>query len=72
MIRRPLVFEIEKVNKEGIQKEIIVVENPLAGSFKVSNGKITAFVYMNEDNIDIFVKDKEGNIKRFKTEKVSV
>ena len=65
-MRRPLMFELEKVGKEGIEKEIFVVENPLAGSFKVSNGKLTAYIYMHEDTIDVFVKNKDGEIRRLK------
>ena len=64
-----LMFEIEKISKkEGIEKEVFVVDNPLAGSFKVSNGKITAYIYIGDEDIEIFVIDEKHNtIKKLKT-----
>ena len=57
-----LVFEIEKINEdEGIEKELFVVNDPLANSFKVSNGKYTAYVYMGTDGIEMFVVDEHTN-----------
>ena len=64
-----LMFEIEKINeKEGIEKEVFLVDNPLAGSFKVSNGKITAYVYMGDEDVEMFIVDEKNNtIKKMKT-----
>lgn len=64
-----LMFEVEKVSEtEGIEKEVFVVDNPLAGSFKVSNGKLTAYVYLGDEDVDIFVVDEKNNtIKKITT-----
>ncbi len=61
---KKLLLEFERVDsKEGIVKELFVIDNPLAGSFKVSNGKITAYIYVNEDSVELFVIDDKGNVK---------
>jgi len=63
-LSRALMFEFEKIDSnEGIVKELMIVENPLAGSFKVSNGEITAYIYMHNKTVEVFVIDENGNIK---------
>ncbi|NPA38760.1 MAG: hypothetical protein GXN99_03125 [Candidatus Nanohaloarchaeota archaeon] len=67
-----LVFEVEKLSeKEGIEKELFVINDPLANSFKVSNGKITAYVYMGDDSIEMFVvNEKKNSIKKVVVDRV--
>ncbi len=68
---RFLMFEIEKVDeKKGIEKEVFVIDNPLANSFKVSNGKVTAYIYFGEEDIEIFVMDEKNNSLKKITTKI--
>jgi len=63
-LSKALMFEFEKIlPDEGIIREVMIVENPLAGSFKVSNGQITAYIYLHNKTLEVFVIDDKGNIR---------
>ena len=58
-----MMIEIEKLTKDDIIKEIIMVDNPLANGIKIVSGGVVVYLYFLDDKIEIFAMDKNGNIK---------
>jgi len=71
--RRPIVLQIDNWGKEGIpQRNQIVIQNPVASCFKVTNGKYMAIVTIDELGVEIKAFDKDGNEERLTTKKLSL
>jgi len=52
-----------------IEKHKILLPNPVAGSIKITNGKLWCKVIMHDNGVEVLVKDKDGNTKRFEFKK---
>ncbi len=60
---KQIMVEVERLMKDDIVKEIIMVENPLANGIKIVSGGIIVYLYFLDDKVEIFAIDKEGNIR---------
>lgn len=71
--RKPLMFQIDSFNsdKNKVERNKILISNPLAGSFKVSNGKFLCGVTINELGVEVRCYDKFGKMEKLKTKDIS-
>lgn len=71
--RRPLIFIVESFNStHDPEQNKIIVQSPIAGSFKVTNGKFLAVVTINELGVEVKAFDSQGNEERLSTKKLSL
>ncbi len=62
--RDPIFLEIDTLEGDEIQREQFLIENPIGGSLKISNGFFKAHIYMTRFGIEVFVKDRNGKIEK--------
>ncbi len=71
-LRRALVIEANCFNENfEIERHKIFLPHPIAGAFRVTNGKITCKITMTDSGVEVIVKDEKGNIEKWETEKIA-
>jgi len=67
--RRPLMFQVDSINedKRTIERNKMLVENPIGGMFKVSNGKFLCEIAISEYGVSIKCQDKTGRTETIST-----
>lgn len=70
--RRPLMFQIDSFNdeKKEIERRQLVIEGPIGGSFKVSDGRIQAEITINALGIEVKATNTLGHEETIYTKKV--
>ncbi len=72
-LRRPLMFVVDSINekKRIIERNKMIVDTPIGGSFKVSNGKYLCEVILSEYGVLVKCRDKIGRIETIATRRMS-
>ena len=67
--RRPLMFQVDSINEEKriLERSKMLVENPVGGAFKVSNGKYLCEIVLSECGVSVKCKDRAGRIETLST-----
>lgn len=69
--RRPLMFIVDSLHdKRGVERRKIMVENPLAGTFRVSDGRLTADITISEIGIEVNAINEKGVVETIYTKRV--
>ncbi len=68
-LRRPLMFQVDYINekKRVIERNKMLVENPVGGAFKVSNGKFLCEVVLSEYGVQVKCRDRRGRAETIHT-----
>lgn len=73
---RPIVIQVDswEAGEMGDEpkRHKIIITDPIASSFKVTNGKYVAIVTIDELGIEVKAFDKEGNEEKFITRKLVI
>ena len=70
-LRRALIIEANCFNENyEIERHKVFLPHPIAGSFKVTNGKITCKITITDSGVELLVKDEHGNVEKLATEKI--
>jgi len=64
--RNPLLVEVDKFENDEINRVQYIIDNPIGGSVKISNGHYTVQLYLTKYGVEVFVRDKHGVIKKMK------
>jgi hypothetical protein len=71
LTRRPLMFIIDSLHDDkGLERRKMMVDNPLGGTFRVSNGKLTADITFSELGIEVNAVNENGEFETIYTKKV--
>lgn len=67
--RRPLMFQVDSINegKRTIERNKMLVENPIGGTFKVSNGKYLCEIAISEYGVSVKCQDRTGRTETIST-----
>ncbi|NOR84585.1 hypothetical protein GQ473_00560 [archaeon] len=65
--RRPLVFQIDSFKDEVPFRKKIMISKPIAGAFKVTNGKFLCEISLGESSVNVLVRNKKGAVEKFST-----
>ena len=65
--RRPLVFQIDSFKETIPFRKKILISKPIAGAFKVTNGKFLCEISLGESSVNVLVRNKKGAIEKFST-----
>ena len=65
--RKPIVFQIDSLMKDVPERKKIIVSNPIAGAFKVTNGDFLCEMSLTQSGVLLTVKNKKGQIEKFST-----
>ncbi len=70
-LRRAFVIEANCFNENfEIERYKLFLPHPIAGAFKVTDGKITCKITINESGVELLLKDENGNIERLRSQKI--
>jgi len=71
--RRPLMFQVDSINEEKriLERNKLMVENPIGGSFKVSNGKYLCEISLSEHCVRLRCCNKNGHTETISTKLIS-
>lgn len=71
--RRPLMFQVDSINEEKrtLERNKLMVENPIGGSFKVSNGKYLCEISLSEHCVRLKCSNKNGHTETISTKMIS-
>jgi len=71
LAKRMLVFQIDNWADSGQpQRNKLIVPNPIASSFKVTNGKFIAQVTVDELGVEVKCFDRDGREERWASKKL--
>ncbi|MFH1127345.1 MAG: hypothetical protein ABIG84_07440 [archaeon] len=72
-LRRPLMFQVDSINEDKriIERNKMLVDKPIGGSFKVSNGKYLCEIDMCEYGVRVKCTDKSGRVETIATKTMS-
>ena len=71
MKRRPLMFVVDSLKeRKGIERQKILVDSPLGGTFRVSDGRVTADITFSEMGIQVDAVNSDGIFETIATRKV--
>ena len=65
--RRSLMFEVDSFKENVPVRKKIMISKPIAGTFKVTNGKFLCEISLGESSVNVLVKNKKGAIEKFST-----
>ena len=65
--RRSLVFEVDSFKENVPVRKKIMISKPIAGAFKVTNGKFLCEISLGESGVNVLVRNKKGAIEKFST-----
>lgn len=70
--RRPFMFQLDSFNEEKreLERRQIMVDGPIGGTFKVSDGRITAEITINALGIEVKATNSLGQEETIYTRKV--
>lgn len=61
--RKPILVEFDEFKNKNVIRNQTLIENPLAGNIKLSNGEHTLNIYFTQHGPEVYYTDKKGNIK---------
>lgn len=63
------MFQVDSINEEKrtLERNKLLVENPVSGSFKVSNGKYLCEIALSEHSVCLKCYDKSGHVETITT-----
>lgn len=63
------MFHVDYINekKRAIERNKMLVENPVGGAFKVSNGKYFCEVVLSEYGVQVKCRDRRGRVETIHT-----
>ncbi len=73
MARKALLIEANCFDDNyDVVKHKILLPHPVAGAIKITNGRISCKLMINDDGVELLLLDEEGHVERWKSEKVGM
>ena len=65
------MFVLDSLNdSRGIERRKVWIDNPLGGTFRVSNGRLTADITISEIGIEVNAINEKGELETIYTKRV--